>query len=376
MVTEQPSASPPRPIPWGIIANRAELITELGGITLREYYLDGEKKLRAHIVARERFQEWYGLDVIPADTISASPPSYTAASVFGVGIFMPEDSMSLPDTQNPPLKHPSQVYDLRLPASYAQHPAMTPYVQMYNHLQDRVGSEMRVSLSPGTQGIVTTAVFLRGQDFFSDLVTHRQEAHRLLQFVTEMNIAFIREVRALQGLPIRGGDISVGDDYAGLMSPAMYGEFVVPCYNQFYEAFGADRRLHHSELLRPGHLSYLDEMGVEFLNLGENQYMTPGEVLEATDVWFEWHVKTSTLLTGTPRDVREEYETAIAEGAPAMITELCARGIPEENIRTYIETADEHGPMAGGAVYEPAKAAARLGQARGVPAQDCRDARE
>lgn len=330
---------------------------------MREYHLDGEKKLQAHILARERFAELYGIEAIPVDTLSVNPHSYTAASVFGVEVFVAEDSMPLPVYQNPPLKDPREVNDLRLPASYCQHPAMVPYVEMYYQLKERVGKETRISLGAGTEGVVTTAVFLRGQDFFADLVTHPQEVYQLLQFVTEMNIVFIREVLALQGLPLRGGDVAIADDYAGLMSPAMYGEFVVPCYQQFYEAFGADRRLHHSELLRPGHLPYLvDELGVNILNFGENQYISPSEVLEVIDVPFEWHVKTKTMLTGTPKTVRREYEKAIAEGAPAMITELCARGIPEENIRAYIETAKEYGPMVDGAVYAPAKAAARLGQ--------------
>ena len=68
--------------------------------------------------------------------------------------------------------------------------------------------------------------------------------------------------------------------------------------------------LYHSELLRPGHLRCLDGIGLHYLNLGENQYLTPHEVLENTRVPFAWNVKTATMAQGTPDMIRDEFLAA------------------------------------------------------------------
>jgi hypothetical protein len=145
------------------------------------------------------------------------------------------------------------------------------------------------------------------------------------------------------------------------MGPAHFGEFAVPCYKRIYDAFKPELRLFHSELLRPAHLRYLEEMRIDYLNLGENQYMGPADVRAATAVPFEWHVKTATVAHGTPAMVGSEYEEAVENGAPAMLTELCARNVPFENIHAFIDAARKHGPaIAPGGCYAAAVRAVEL----------------
>jgi len=307
----------------------------------------------------------FGIKPMPEE-ISASPSSYTAAHVLGgADLVMTEDDM--PMIRGHPLNSAEDVRKLTMPECYLEHPAMAPYVEQYRWLVDRAGASMAVGLSPGTQGPVTTAKLLRGQDFFVDLLEHPDEAHRLLEFVTDSTIRFWREVRQFTGQPLQGGAVAVGDDFAGLMSPRLFEEFAVPCYMRIYEAFKADIRLHHTELVRPAHLRYLSAMQVDYLNLGEDQYLTPRDVAAATDVPFEWHVKTATVAHGTPEMVRSEYVDAIRDGAPAMITELCARRMPFDNIRAFIDIAQHHGPMVeAGGVYDAAMKADELRRQTGL----------
>ncbi len=336
-----------------------EFITEAGHVTIRQWFQEPDAKLAAHEAARQMLWQEFGID--PLDQgIYAQPSTYTAAHVIGgAELVLPEDDM--PMARGYPLAEASDVRRLRMPESYLEHPAMAPYVAMYDWLRERVGDRMAVGLGDGTQGPVTTAKLLRGQDFFADLVECPDEAHRLLEFVTEGTIRIWREVWQYQGQPLEGQDVHLGDDFAGLMGPAHFAEFAVPCYQRIYEAFKPARRLFHSELLRPGHLHCLADMHIDYLNLGENQYMTPSVVRTHTNVPFEWHVKTATVATGTPETVRAEFTAVLNDGAPGIVTELCARRIPSENIRAFVEIARRHGPIIEpGGCYRAAMKAAEL----------------
>jgi hypothetical protein len=334
-------------IPWSILFS-AEIMTEYVGTSLGAYHTDAETHLRTQQVYRERFQEMYGVSPAggtsspfsPSEGYGVSPSSYTGITALGATTVFPEDHMPMVSVH--PIQEPSQVYQVELPASYIDSPAMAPWVAMHGAIQERLGPDVKVRLGGGWQGPVTSAVLLRGQDFLLDLYEYPNEAHALLRLVSESIIQCETETRAYSGVDVAGG-MSIHDDFAALISPAMFPEFVIPYWKQVYEAFGVGPRPWHSELLRREHLPLLAELCLTHLNFGEDQYLTVTDVVETTDVPFEWNVRTvKHMLQGTPGTIRRAYEEAIADGAPKMTTDLCARGIPPDNIRAYIEVAREH----------------------------------
>lgn len=329
-------------IPWTIMIG-PEFITEQGEITLREWIFEAQARIGALEKTKRIFLRNFGLNPL-SESVFVPTPSYLTVSILGgAELVIPEDHNVMVKTHV--LNSSSDVDRLSVPESIVEHPAMTPYVEQYHRLVADVGGRMSVSLAPGTQGPITMAKLLRGQDFFADLLEYPDKMHRLLEIVTETIIKAWREVREVENAPLRGEPVAIHDDFAGLMGPDLYAEFAIPCYQKIYHAFDPSLRLFHSELLRPGHLEKLEPLSIDFLNLGENQYMRPSVVKSATDISFEWHVKTATLGQGTPEMVKSEFEFYVNDGAPAMLTELCARNIPFENIHTYIETAEEHGPF-------------------------------
>ena len=64
-----------------------------------------------------------------------------------------------------------------------------------------------------------------------------------------------------------------------------------------------------------------------------------GEVLH---IPFLVQMKTSgEMLLSHPADIKRRYREMVAEGAQTMLVELC-RGVPEENVRAFIEVAREY----------------------------------
>ena len=319
-----------------------ELITEYAGTTLRAYYTDAEVQLESQRVANERFQELFGVSVI---RLAASPPAYVGVAALGATLVYPEDSM--PMVARRPIAGPRDVSRMRIPPSYLKHPAMAPFVEMHAFMSRRLGPRARVGLGGGWEGPVTSAVLLRGQEFFTDLYLNPGAAHALLATVTQSIVAFEREVRELLGRDLDEG-VGICDDFAGLISPAMFPDFVLPYWETIYNAFGPAPRSLHSELLRKDHLALLDEIGLTHVNFGEDQYLTVRDVVSATKIPFSWNVRTiEHMLRGTPETVRRAFMEAVRDGATELTTDLCARGIPLENIRAFVEVArkTERGPV-------------------------------
>jgi hypothetical protein len=120
----------------------------------------------------------------------------------------------------------------------------------------------------------------------------------------------------------------------------MWPEFVVPYYRGIYE--GATSRSHHSELLRPGHLKHLLDLGVTSFDPGQDQYLTIQSIREAAPgLRFTWNLFTvRDMKEGTPDSIQRLYRQSVRDGAAAIMAELC-RGTPEENIHAFIEVGKE-----------------------------------
>jgi uroporphyrinogen-III decarboxylase len=101
------------------------------------------------------------------------------------------------------------------------------------------------------QGPLDNASLIFGHtDFLEALKTHPREVHYLLQLVTDLSIAFVREQRKLvlslgaefvpsdfQPWMPDGFGLALANDAGVLISPHMHDEFSVPYLNQIAEAF-------------------------------------------------------------------------------------------------------------------------------------------
>jgi uroporphyrinogen decarboxylase len=321
----------PNRIAWHI-AVPPEVTTEYAGTEMGAYYTDWEVMLRTQSVARQIFKEKFGIE-IGGERIDV--PAYLGVGAFGAEIVYPEDDM--PQVRGVLLRRAEDVTQLRMPESFYDTPAARPAWEMY---QTMLARGRRLPLGTGIEGPVTSAKLLRGEEFFLDLYDHPRAAHRLLDLMTESFLAFVRENRRRQGLPETATSAGIADDFAGLISPEMWPEFVVPYYRRIYE--GATSRSHHSELLRPGHLKHLLDLGVTSFDPGQDQYLTIQAIREAAPgLRFTWNLFTvRDMKEGTPDSIKRIYRQAVHHGATAIMAELC-RGTPEQNIHAFIEVAKE-----------------------------------
>lgn len=331
-----------RAIAWQL-AIPAEVHCEYVGTRQGDYYTDLETYLHTAREFPDLFARATGYR--PPFELHVPMSAYEGVAALGGELLFPAAHQPMIRNQGHILESSAQVDDLALPDPW-QCERFVRHIDTWQLLRRRF-PEIPVGLSAGQEGPVTTAVLLRGSQFFLDCVIDPSRAHRLLSICTGTYTAFVRAVsQVTEARP--GGSIGIADDHSGNLSPAMWPEFVLPYYEQIYGQLQAVRRSMHTELVRRAHLPLLRRLHLDHINFGENQYLSVRDVVRELDVPFDWHIKTvSEMLQGTPERIRATYRQAVEDGAPEMTAELTV-GTPPENIRAFIEVAREFAGQATG----------------------------
>ncbi|MHB0877107.1 MAG: uroporphyrinogen decarboxylase family protein [Anaerolineae bacterium] len=313
-----------------------EVRTEYAGTTLGDYYSRAEVMVETQKVAREQFLALYGVDI---GGPYVDCPAYVGVSALGADLVLPHDHPPMVANQGHVIVTSEQVMALR-PADPRDSEWLSRSAAIRQRAQEITGS--RLALPAGQEGPLTSAVLLRGEDFYRDLIDEPKRAHHLLDVVTQTLIDFVRYCRGASGDPLRG-NAGIADDMAGTLSPALWPEFVVPYWKRIYEELGPGRRSLHTELLRPAHLHFLTELGIDSFDPGNDQYLSLEDVLAGVgDMRFAWNLYTvRDTMNGTPESIRALYSASAEAGAPVIMTELC-RATPRANITAFVETARQY----------------------------------
>jgi hypothetical protein len=221
-------------------------------------------------------------------------------------------------------------------------PLIQHLLAVWREVDARLGGE-KLGFPYGNEAPFTAAVLLRGEAFFVDVLEQPELATAFLNRLTGNWLAAHFALREMAGTSPRGGFVWLGDDFSGLLSPALFREFVLPTYRRIMAETQASRWVLHSELLRPEHLPLLDGLGLSCFDPHVDQYLTPGDItrcLPAGITW-EWRVISSHLLTHTPAELVAEYEEGVHAGA-SMIQVAVMPEVPEENVRAIIEVGKKY----------------------------------
>ncbi|MGC9319147.1 MAG: uroporphyrinogen decarboxylase family protein [Armatimonadota bacterium] len=327
----------PGHIPWSI-AVPPEVYAEYCGVTMREYHSDPAAQMHVQLEGPRILHEMYGLPLRRA--VAPDFTTYLTGSVFGLRFEVFEDQIPAP------LGHPitsiEEATELRVPEPIAEAGYYPQALEFFRWMLEHAPEGVTVGFSGGTQAPLTTAVVLRGEGLFVDIVDAPELVHRFMATLTESAIRQRVLAAELTGGPLRLESIGFTDDYGGLLGPEHYVEFDVQYMLRIAEYFGATSMTSHTELLRTPHLEILQEHGWTFIDVGTDPYLTVTDCLEVLDIPFLVQMKSSQeLLLATPEEIRATYRSMVEEGAQRMLVELC-RGVPEENVRAFIEVAREY----------------------------------
>ena len=177
----------------------------------------------------------------------------------------------------PLIKTPEEIDNLKEPGNYLAAPLIQKRLKIAAELGKRRKDALSQFIGHGLEGPITSAVLLMGHDFLTLPYDDPKRAHRLLNFCTESALHYVEALhRHFNGnAPVEPGGRGIPDDFAGMLPPAIFGEFVVPYWNRIYDGLKSTERHLHSELLREGHLPFLRDLNIKYYDPSANQYVTP-----------------------------------------------------------------------------------------------------
>ncbi len=310
--------------------------TEYAGVTYHEYYGSPSVMLEAQLAAKEYAEQRFGVGRFMHPGVDM--PSCAQASFLGMPVIEPdEDEIPYLDSRFPVIRDVADWEQIRIGDPRTEG-MMARRWEAWQYYRER---GYKVGFGGYGGGVITLGCEISANALLAGLVENPDAARRVLDKMVDCE-----EVLAKFDCSLRGADFTgfgyVGDDYAGLLSPAMFREFAVPYYLRLYA--GNERRFMHSELLRAEHLRIVrDEVGVTEFHGAGCELLTLEEMHEIMGSAFWTQLTPQQMLEMTPAQIDEQIKVFAGCGC-SHVQLYPGRGTPDRNMDAAIEACKRECP--------------------------------
>ena len=297
-----------------------DLIPWLGGITMRDFFLDGERCAEAWARALPEIERRYpdfGLE----PRVMAAPLSYGHVICLGCPVDFPEDSE--PNVR-PILNSIDEGIALLEEASsrdFGAQPIYRHYREVWRTLRGRFPELTQRIGSLGVEGPLTSAVLLRGQDFFMDLYDEPERVRTFLDLLTANAIAFIHTIRRENGEDEMQTSGGLADDFASLVPHYFWEDFVLPYWEQYFAGICTKRRMLHCENLLPQHLPYLNRLQLAQFQASVSQQLTLAD-MAVLDMPYDWLLTVPEMMAMSQTEIVDWVDDTVAAGVPVIRAQI------------------------------------------------------
>ena len=272
---------------------------------------------------------------VPQPTPRLAGFAYTHVSTLGAKVLITPDS---PEPYvYPCIESLEDIDRLKEPEDYLAAGVIPERLETLRKLKQRRPDAMNF-IGHDYEGPITTAVLMMGDRFLMLPYDDPRRAHRLLEFCVHSALNYCRSVREYLGLPVNPGEVWVPDDFAGMFPPEIFAEFVVPYLEKMYSGQQATRRALHSELIRPEHLPFLEELKIDVFDPGTDQYLTPEILRDQCPVPYQLRIKPSEVVSMSADELVQLYQR-LASCNPIVIQFSLDRLSDEPKIAALLEIA-------------------------------------
>jgi len=308
---------------YPVIEMYHDVIPHIAGITDKEFYTEPEKCADAWVKGDKAIADFFG-EFHVARPVSAPPLSYGHLVSLGAPLIMPEEGEPNIRPFASSIEEGIEILKEKKGCDFFANPTAQYYFNMNKLLQERFpGRTVALTSGYGYEGVITTAVLMRGQDFFCDLYDEPELVHEFLTLLNENIVDFVKAQRFINGQPEMSCWTGCCDDFASLIPPYMWSEFVVPYWKRYYEALSAGGvRSMHCENTYPEQLRYLKDAGITRYQPSVADRLTLENVRENTDLPFDWLLYTYRVVNMTDAEIEAWVDEAVQAGVWKIRTQF------------------------------------------------------
>ena len=310
--------------------------TEYAGVTYKQYYGSPAVMLEAQLAAKEYAERRWGVGRFMHPGVDM--PGCSFVSFLGMEVIEPDaDEIPYVDTSRPLITDVADADQIRIGDPRTQG-LMARRYEAWQYYRDQ---GYTVGMGGYSGAVISSAMEITNSAVLIGFMENPDGARRVLERIVDAQQALGQFDASLRGATY-SGTTYVGDDYAGLLSPAMFREFALPVYERLYA--GNQSRFMHSELLRAEHLRIArEELGITVFHGAGCELLTLEEMHEIMGEHFWTQLTPQEMLEFTPAQIDERI-AEFAQCGCSHVQLYPGRGTPEDNMEAAIESAQRHCP--------------------------------
>lgn len=321
-----------------------DVVPYLAGISLKEFFLDDERLIRAWKVATQ-----WTLDTfqgrLPPRTPTAAPNSYGHLICLGA-------PLQYSDQAEPNIRPVTNSLEegIRL-LTEAQGMDFTacPIFRQYARTSARVREvfpESPVFSGLGVEGPITSAALYLGDTFYIEAIENPERVRHFLQLMTDSIVSCRRQINAFCGLPeVDPQGTGLADDLASMLPPHLWDNLVVPFWRQYFEGgTSGPRHFLHCEAMVPAQLKFLKPAGVTFYQPSVSPKLTL-EDMRTLDIPFDWLLYAFHITGMTDDEIAAWVDKAIQAGAENIRTQFGEYTVREgkiDRIQAFLDVKERY----------------------------------
>ena len=311
------------PISWSVDYNPYCSYAYVANVSMRDYFENPDAVIHCYEVGKQWVEDTFQgrLPVLPP---MLYPISYGHLICLGATYTMPDNSDLNMHAFASSLDEAIDILKKTKGIDFSKNELVQKYISDSKVLQAKY-PELNLPITlPSSQGPITSAVLMRGQDFYLDLYDEPEKTLEFIRLMTDSILDYQHFCRKINNQPlISPSGARVYDDFASLVSPHLFSTFVIPAWNQMFEGLTTGSRFVHCEDLYPQHLQYLKEAKLDSFQPSVSDKLTLENYFANTDVpLYDWLLYSWLCADFDESQIRDWIHASLAGGARKLRTQF------------------------------------------------------
>ena len=328
-----------------------DVVPYLGGVGMKDFITDKVKCADGWERAKERFYAEFG-DSLPIYKVAPHPIAYMHLVALGAKLEMRDGGEPNIHPFANDLDEAIELLKKHEDFDYSNMPEANALLELCEYLCRRFPDEGVSKFTGfGHEGPITTAVLMRGSDFYCDIYEEPEKCKELLRLIAESTGRHANFVRLTSGGKINDYAYSICDDFAALLPPDMMSEFVFPYWYIFGDTTTLDKPTRfflHCEGVTAKHLDTFPEARINHFQPSVSPALVLSDMTPRIGTAyneFDWLCYAFNVVNMSDEEIERFIEDSLEAGACNVRTQIGAYAFESgktDRIKAWIRATEKY----------------------------------